>query len=346
MFFLEKNPRMSSSEQSAPVLEIVSEASSPPKQSIDTSPHPIDPPVLVAQLNMNKTPQKQIVIYSESNAQLQFKEVEDDFHKTYIGDDQNNSAILDMIAVYLKGQKLLYTEAKTLCEQRLNFIMLPAIFNTAVCTLLGLVLQNYQYGATIVSVLNGINTFLLAVINYLKLDARAEAHRTSAYKFDKIQSGLVFTSGRVLFGSLDKSKIIELIDKTEKEVQEIKESNQFVLPEKIRFTLPTLYNTNIFAEVKTIMNCCTMEINALKDLSNDRSNALSELNMLKSSGASKDDIAAAKVYYDELTTQFRQKIKDCIDMRKKYQDLDDQMDDEINNISKRRRIDLCSFLKN
>jgi len=291
-------------------------------------------------------PIKTNCLTNSDNITIQFKEVEDDFHKTYIGDDQNNSAILDMIAVYLKGQKLLYTEAKTLCEQRLNYLMLPAIFNTAVCTLLGLVLQNYQYGATIVSVLNGVNTFLLAVINYLKLDARAEAHRTSAYKFDKIQSGLVFSSGRVLFGSLDKSKIIELIDKTEKEVQEIKESNQFVLPEEIRFTLPTLYNTNVFAEVKTIMNACTMELNVLKDLSNDKQLALTDINVLKVARAPQETIKAAQAKYDDLTLKFREKIKDCIKMRNQYQDLDDQMDKEINNLAQRRRYAICSFLKN
>lgn len=302
----------------------------------DGSPHPMSP------LATSNSPPKQ----PTSSQQLQYKEVEDDFHKTYIGDDQSNSAILDMIAVYLKGQKLLYTEAKTLCEQRLNYLMLPAIFNTAVCTILGLVLQNYEYGATIVSSLNGVNAFILAVISYLKLDARAEAHRTSAYKFDKIQSGLVFSSGRVLFGSMDKSKIIELIDKTEKEVQEIKESNQFVLPEKIRFTLPTLYNTNIFAEVKTIMNRNTMELNLLKDLSNDRQIALDELNFLKKTGAAKQDIAEARSRYDVLTNEFRVKIKECINMRKSYKDLDDQMDKEINSLSTRRKFDICGCLKN
>jgi len=101
-----------------------------------TSPHPISP------LVTNPSPLKQS---SLTIPQLQFKDVEEDFHKTYIGDDQNNSAILDMIAVYLKGQKLLYTEAKTLCELRLNYLMLPAIFNTAVCTILGLVLKDFQY---------------------------------------------------------------------------------------------------------------------------------------------------------------------------------------------------------
>jgi hypothetical protein len=278
---------------------------------------------------------------------LAFKQVEDQFHKIYIGDEQNNSAILDMIAVYLKGQKFLYTEAKTLCEQRLNALMLPAIFNTAACTILSLVLKDISYGSTIVSCLNGCNAFLLAVISYLKLDARAEAHRTSAYKFDKLQSGLVFSSGRVLFGAMDQTKIVELIDKTEKEVQEIKESNQFILPELIRFTLPTLYNTNVFAEVKTIMNQETTELNILKDIVNDRSLIEEELLIAKENNDTVM-IAAKQKAYDELTKEYRTKIKLCIKMRDTYTKLDKAMDAELQEIARRRRFtpQLCGCLKN
>ena len=45
--------------------------------------------------------------------------------------ESNHSTICDIIGMYLKGQKILYTEAKTLCEQRLNYLMLPTICITA-----------------------------------------------------------------------------------------------------------------------------------------------------------------------------------------------------------------------
>jgi len=274
-----------------------------------------------------------------------FLEVETQFEDTYMSEDMNNSAILDMIAVYLKGQKILYTESKTLCEQRLNYLMLPAIFNTAICTILSLVLKDFTYGATIVSCLNGINAFLLAVINYLKLDARAEAHRTSAYKFDKIQSSTVFSSGRVLFGALDRSKVVELIDKVEKEVSEIKESNQFVLPEFIRTSFPTLYGTNVFAEVKVIMNGETVEMNKLRDILNDRE--IARVDYLKSTNENRREL---KLLYDGLMQKYRNHLEYCIAMREKYKALDGKLEDELHHIiSKRRRwyrFNLCNCLKN
>lgn len=282
-----------------------------------------------------------------------FQEVETQFEDTYFEDIVNDSAILDVIAIYIKGQKILYTEAKTLCEQRLNYLMLPAIFNTAVCTILSLVLESYEYGPTIVSCLNGFNAFILALINYLKLDARAEAHRNSAYKFDKIQSQTVFNSGKVLFGAIGgthqerQKKIVEMIDKVEKEVNEIKESNHFVLPERIRTRFPSIYGSNVFAEVKRLMNDETIEMNQLREYVNEREEAHFEYNQAKNAGNT-TAIAETKTALDTATTNYRAQVKACIDMRKKYQYVDKNLDTELRGNSSRmsRWCDFCNFLKN
>jgi hypothetical protein len=183
----------------------------------------------------------------------------------------NYSTICDIIAVYLKGQKILYTESKTVCEQRLTFLMLPSIFLTVLGSILSLVLKDFWFGNFVVSAIGGVTTFLLAVVNYLKLDARAEAHKTSAYKFDKLQSYVEFGSGRLLFITCkDDSFLVEIIKKTETDVGEIKETNQFILPEYVRYMYPNLYSINVFSEVKRIQNREMMYTNQLKDIMNEK----------------------------------------------------------------------------
>jgi hypothetical protein len=183
----------------------------------------------------------------------------------------NYSTICDIIAVYLKGQKILYTESKTVCEQRLTFLMLPSIFLTVLGSILSLVLKDLWFGNFVVSAIGGITTFLLAVVNYLKLDARAEAHKTSAYKFDKLQSYVEFGSGRLLFIKCeDDSFLVEIIKKTEIDVGEIKETNQFILPEYVRYMYPNLYSINVFSEVKRIQNREMLYTNQLKDIMNEK----------------------------------------------------------------------------
>ena len=173
------------------------------------------------------------------------------------------SSSLDILAVYLKGQKILYTEAKVYCETQLNSLMLPAIAISAFCTVLSLALKGYDFNAILISSLAAFNSFVLSLISYLKLDAKAEAHKTSAYQYDKLQESTEFMSGRVMFFNKDRKKVnldednmeenvYNLVKDIEKKVAEIKEMNKFILPEYIRHNYHKLYSQNIFSVIKTI----------------------------------------------------------------------------------------------
>lgn len=277
---------------------------------------------------------------------FKFREIVNDIQRTYNLATANNSTILDIIAVYLKGQKILYTEAKTLCEQRLNKLMLPAIFNTAVCTILSLVLKDWEHGATIVSVLNGVNAFILALINYLKLDAKAEAHRTAAYKFDKLQSRLEFNSGKELFAPEDNSgsNIIELIRQAEKDIQEIKETNQFILPENIRYLFPKLHNTNVFAEVKKIQNREMLVTNRIKVLMNEREELTYKVK--KAEAAENDASGSIIARLAEVKREIESQISHFIAIKDDYLMIDHDFEDEMARArAVVKRCQPCGWLK-
>jgi hypothetical protein len=272
-----------------------------------------------------------------------YKQIETKFQKNYIDRETNNSTICDIIAMYLKGQKILYAEAKTVCEQRLNYLMLPAIFITAVCTILSLVIKDYQHGPTIVSSLNGFTAFILSLINYLKLDAKAEAHRTSAYKFDKLQSTMEFNSGRILFDEKASKDLIQMIQNVETNVKEIKETNQFILPEKIRYTYPNLYNMNVFAEVKKVG---IREMLAMSKLTNIMNESLHIQNKYI------DTPEQAMKLYDVKRLDELDKIqKDCIEtiikLKNDYLKIDEAFELEMrkHRESATSRLDCCAWLK-
>ena len=269
-----------------------------------------------------------------------FREVDNLVDTTYKYPESNNSLICDILAMYLKGQKILYTEAKTHCEQRLNFLMLPAIFITALCTILSLVLKEYDYGPTIVSSLNGVNAFILALINYLKLDARAEAHRVSAYKFDKCQSYVEFNSGKILFETKASEELGEIIKKVQHDVEDIKETNQFILPESIRYQYPRLHHMNVFAEVKHIQNREMRATNGLKDLMND------EL-LLKRVAAERTLTTAESDRQKELKDQIRRQTDQIIRILDEYAKIDEQFEVEMraHRERARRRLGPCDWLK-
>ena len=241
----------------------------PAKEDLAPAPKVLHPP-MPEPSNTNEPATESTDTLVEISIPYTYKAVETILDKQYNSDNSNKSVICDIIAMYLKGQKILYTEAKTVCEQRMNYLMLPAIAITSLCTILSLVLKDYSYGPTLVSSLNGFNAFLLAVISYLKLDAKSEAHRTSAYKFDKLQSQLEFSSGKSMFMEMKYEDMVETINDTEASVREIKETNKFILPEDIRIKYPKLCNMNVFAEVKRVQNSEMALTNRLKDVMNQR----------------------------------------------------------------------------
>lgn len=274
-------------------------------------------------------------------AHFLYQEVDQMLKEAYNYKESNSSMICDIISMYLKGQKILYTEAKTLCEQRLNYLMLPTICITAVCAVISIALKEYPYGTTIVSSLSALNFFFLNLINYLKLDAKAEAHRVSAYKFDKLQSKLEFNSGKILFVVGASKELPKLIMDTEKDVSEIKETNQFILPENIRFKFPKLNNINVFAEVKKIQSIESLYVNRLKDILNEHVN----LNLKIYTGAQSDkkDIEHRTM----LENTIKSITSDIIRIKDQYLEIDNQFENELTEHRQwvANNYGLCSFLK-
>jgi hypothetical protein len=272
---------------------------------------------------------------------FQYKQVDEMLKEAFNYKESNNSMICDIIAMYLKGQKILYIEAKTLCEQRLNFLMLPTIIITAICTTISVVLKEYPFSSTIVSCLSGLNFFFLSLITFLKLDAKAEAHRMSAYKFDKIQSRLEFSSGKILFISGESKELPKIIGDTEKDVREIKETNQFILPEKIRYNYPRLTTINVFAEVKKIQSTEIQLINSLKDILNDHVSL--QIKIHSSKQPSEQDLKKL----EELEHTKKNLTNRIIQLKDKYLAIDGQIEDEMRIQREKigKQFQLCGWLK-
>ena len=149
-----------------------------------------------------------------------FKQVESSIEENYFDSNHRYSISLDILASYLKGQKLIYMESKSFCENRLNWLMMPSIFFSTAATVLATILKDNYWGSYMIAGINGLIVFLLAIVNYLKLDAASEAHNTSAYQYDKLQSSVEFLSGKTLlfFDTFQNKLDISITDDKESKI--------------------------------------------------------------------------------------------------------------------------------
>lgn len=130
--------------------------------------------------------------------------------KYYVDDFFNSSIVykyscaLDILASYLKGQKILYNESKNLYFYYLNCLMIPCIILSSLST----VLAQTKFGGSfdryhnfILCVINAVITCLLTCLNYLKLDAGSESFKICATQYEKLEKECVFTSGETFLFS-------------------------------------------------------------------------------------------------------------------------------------------------
>ena len=170
---------------------------------------------------------------------VSYFEMRDKINDIYYDSNEYYSSAMDIISSYVRGQKLIYMESKYYCEKQLNYLMLPSIFLSAVATVISPALEEYKWSYIMLAGINALISFLLALVSYMKLDAQAEAHKTSAHQYDKLQSMCEFSSGYFLLFGGSKTDINNSIQKKmtdiESKINDIKATNQFIIPRIIRF---------------------------------------------------------------------------------------------------------------
>jgi len=311
-----------------------------------------------------------------------FKEVSDIMTKKFNNQENIHSTALDIVSIYLKGQKILHFESKLYCEYYLYRLMLPAIFISTISSVVSGILKESVNASIAVCLLTAINSFILALITYLKLDAKSEAHRISAYSFEKLQSLCEFKSGKILLTKTeDLNKFVsDFLEEIENKYKEIKEGNQFIIPESIQLDYPFLYYTNIFAVLKTMRNQEMIRINKLKVIMNrgadiqhkltkcqeeikkckDELQHIMDANVNTNANKERQEILKNKLEYwlrEELThntvreSHYIEKndaIEDFLQFRNKYYMLTDDFNKEItyrNAMIKNRSFSVCACLK-
>jgi len=261
---------------------------------------------------------------------LGYSEVERVIRSSFYTKQDYYSAAFDIIATYLKGQKLLYIESEQYCKKHYHMMIFPAIFLTALTAVLSLSIIENNYGPVFVSSLCAFNGFLISLANYSKFNVVAEAHKITAKQYEKLQTECEFTSGRMMVlptkGDEDEMSSLRL-ERIERKIKEIKEINKNILPRYLRRMLPKVNNTNVFSLVKQITNYETLYINNIKD-------ELNELRVLEYKEMRRDIEKEEKLEMRELRRSIKTHTRNLLELRNEYNQIDVMFRKEIQNLNR------------
>ena len=169
------------------------------------------------------------------------------------------------------------------------------------------------------------------------MDAKAESHKISSYKFDKIQALCEFKSGKILLLDNNSVSLVNnILTEIEAQVKDIKETNQFILPERIRYRFPVLYSTNVFSIVKKLRNDEIVLTNKLTTIVNK----MIQIN----NGELNEDTQSLLV---DLEKQQNNALEEIIHFRDRYLEIDTQFNNEIETYIKKcnKRFNIFHWLK-
>jgi len=207
----------------------------------------------------------------QSFHKLTYQDIKRSLDKYYEFEDKYSDE-LDLLTIYLNGQKNMYHQAKNVTQYKLNCLMFPCIIGSSAISFFAPFIRHYNWSGIFIASINAIITICLSIIHYLKLESLIDSYTQLIEHYDKLENSLQMTTSKLFFMEDKKDKnenIVKKIEEYDTKMNEIKSNINVVVPIEIKNLFPIIYHIHIFSFIKRIETYKRNLMMKFKDIKNE-----------------------------------------------------------------------------
>lgn len=202
---------------------------------------------------------------------LTFQDVKRSLDKYYEKDDKYSDE-LDLLTIYLNGQKNIYIQAKQLTQWKLNCLLFPSILGSTIISFFAPFIHDYKWSGIFIASINAMITICISLVRYLKLESHIDSYGQLVEHYDKLENSLQITTSKLFFLENKKEKseiLLKKIEEFDEKMNEIKNSIQVVIPTELKRCFPIVYHIHVFSFIKRIETYKRNLMIKFKDVKNE-----------------------------------------------------------------------------
>ena len=203
---------------------------------------------------------------------FQIHDIERNLNKYYDNDNNKYTNEIDILTTFMKGQKNLYIQAKNISQWKFNCLTIPALFLTCGITMYTPFVDCNGFSNAAVAGLNAIVALLISMMNFFKYESSTQFFFQMTNQFDKLETTLEIVSSKLIILDDENEKkklVLNKINDIEQKIIELKDNNNFLIPEAVKTLFPIICHMNIFSFIKKMQGCKNSLICNLKDIQNE-----------------------------------------------------------------------------